>query len=100
MGLTAPVDLGTHPEWVPEPIPHRSQGMMVLADMVWFPSHPLDIYTHIYTYYILLYTHLFYWPLRLVESYFPNQGWNLRPLQRKCTVLTMGLPGISEFQLF
>ena len=30
MGLTASVDLGTHPEWVPEPIPHRYQGTAIL----------------------------------------------------------------------
>lgn len=66
---------GYPPEWIPEPIP-RYQGMILPADMVWFPSYPLDICTHICTYYILLYTHIFHfiWPLRLVESYFPNQG--------------------------
>lgn len=33
------------------------------------------MYTYMHILYIIIYTYIsFYWPLRLVEPYFPNQG--------------------------
>ena len=59
------------------------------------------MYTYMHILYIIIYTYIsFYWPLRLVESYFPNQGWNPRPLQWKHEALTTGPPEKSLFPLY
>ena len=36
------------------------------------------------------------WALSTMPPSFPEQGWNLRPLQWKCRVLTTGPPGKSQ----
>ena len=69
----------------------RAHFLYFLKIMVKYTQHKIDHFNNF----------LFFWLCRMAcGPYFPDQGSNLRPLQWKRRVLTIGLPGKSHFNHF